>query len=78
MTLAPALADTAHVNTSGAARLLGCTRQRTLSLAARGLLQPITMAGRVFFERAKVEALRDRLAAEREPAPASRRRRARR
>jgi hypothetical protein len=56
--------DTSHVNTSGAAYLVGCTRQRVLSLSARGLLPPVSVAGRVFFERAAVEALRDQLAAE--------------
>ncbi len=74
MTLAPTLTDTSHTNTSGAARLLGCTRQRVLSLAARGLLTPTALAGRVFFAVAEVEALRERLAAESERIRAPRRR----
>lgn len=74
MTLAPTLTDTSHVNTGGAAGLLGCTRQRVLSLAARGLLQPVAFAGRVFFLRSECVALGERLDAESERVRTPRRR----
>jgi hypothetical protein len=65
MTVASAASvlTTHHVSTSGAALIFGCTRLKVLNFAARGLLTPVPMAGRVFFERAQVEALRDQLAA---------------
>ena len=66
MTVAAALRTDRHVNPAGAAAMLGITRYRVLSLSARGLLPPVTVGGRVFFERAQVEALREQIAAERE------------
>jgi hypothetical protein len=58
------IAESAHVTTGAAALVLGCTRHRVLTLAARGLLQPVSVASHVFFERAQVEALAKQIAAE--------------
>ena len=77
MTVATALIHDSHVNTGTASKILDCTRHRVLTLAARGLLQPVPVGGHVFFERAQVEALAKRLAAEATTARATKRARSR-
>jgi hypothetical protein len=61
MTATP-ISDLRHLNTTAAAHALDCSRQRVLSLAARGLLTPVPVAGKVFFKLDEVRALRARLA----------------
>ncbi len=63
MTATAPLADP-FVSHYSAADLLGCARQTVLAYAARGMLTTHRVAGRTFFVREEVEALRDRLAAE--------------
>jgi hypothetical protein len=63
-TLLTVAADS-HLSLSRAARELAVTRQRVLSLSAAGVLPTVVMGGRLFFQRAQVEALAERLAAER-------------
>jgi hypothetical protein len=63
-----------HVTLSGAAVILApCSRHLVLVYATRGRLTPIPMPGHVYFRRAEVEALRDRLAAERKASRRSQR-----
>jgi hypothetical protein len=63
---APTLIDR-HLSHYGAAGVLGCARQTVLAYAARGLLTPCRVGGRLFFLTAEVEELRDRLAVESAP-----------
>lgn len=61
-TLLPVAADT-HLSLSRTALALDVSRQRVLSFSAGGVLNATVMGGRLFFARAQVEALRQRLAA---------------
>ncbi len=64
--LLPVGADT-HLSLNRTAQALDVSRQRVLSFTAAGALSATVMGGRLFFERDKVEALRQQLAAGKAP-----------
>ena len=72
-TVLPIAADT-HLSLSRTAFALDISRQRVLTFSAAGALGATVMGGRLFFERAQVEALAEQLAAERERAAKARHR----
>jgi excisionase family DNA binding protein len=66
-----------HVSIHGAARLLGVSRYKVLSLVTSGMIESVMVAGHACFLRADVEALRDQLTAERQQGRRARRKAAR-
>jgi hypothetical protein len=69
------VAADSYLSLSRAARALNVSRQRVLSFSAAGVLSATVVGGRLFFGRAQVEALAERLAAERAARAAKARRR---
>ncbi len=67
-TAAPAVSEDGFINADAAAAILRPykrTRHSVFTCAARGWLSAVPIGGRLFFRRSEVEALRERLKADR-------------